>query len=85
MITKEIERGGVPVAFVTAMTKMAQQVGANRIVAGTKIPHPCGNPDVSAVADFALRREIVNCALRALQTDVAEPTVFIPETVHLTG
>ena len=85
MITKEIERGGLPVAFITAMTKMAAQVGANRIVTGTKIPHPCGNPEVSPEADLAIRREIVKSALRALQTDVTGPTVFEPEITMVTG
>ena len=85
MIAKEIERGGLPVAFITSMTKMAAQVGANRIVTGTKIPYPCGNPDVSAEADLALRREIVKCALQALQTNVKGPTVFVPEVTFVSG
>ena len=85
MIAKEIERGGIPVAFITAMTKMATQVGANRIVTGVKIPHPCGNPDLSAEADLALRQEIVKCALRALQTDVSGPTVFVPDVTFVSG
>ena len=85
MIAKEIERGGIPVAFITAMTKMATQVGANRIVTGVKIPHPCGNPDLSAEADLALRQEIVKCALRVLQTDVSGPTVFVPDVTFVSG
>jgi len=85
VIAKEIEREGLPVAFITSMTKMATQVGANRIVTGTKIPHPCGNPDVSAEADLALRLEIVKCALRALQTDVSSPTVFVPDIAFVSG
>jgi len=85
VIAKEIEREGLPVVFITSMTKMATQVGANRIVTGTKIPHPCGNPDASEEADLALRKEIVKCALRALQTDVSGPTVFVPEITPLFG
>ena len=85
MIAKEIERGGIPVAFITAMTKMATQVVANRIVTGVKIPHPCGNPDLSAEADLAFRREIVKCALSALQTDVCGPTVFMPDVTFVSG
>jgi len=83
VIAKEIEREGLPVAFITAMTKMAMQVKANRIVTGIKIPHPCGSPDVPVEADLALRRRIVECCLRALQTDVSGPTVFVPEIVTL--
>ncbi len=78
MITKEIEKEGIPVAHITAMTMLAKQVGSNRIVAGTFIPHPCGDPNLLPENDLALRRKIIKCALRAIQTDVSEPTVFIP-------
>jgi len=66
------------VATITAMTMVASQVGANRVVTGTKIPHPCGDPSLSAEADKAVRRGILKCALEALQTDVSSPTVFAP-------
>ena len=75
----------MPVALVTAMSTMAKQLGVNRIVTGTKIPHPCGDPNLSAEADKALRREIVHCALRALQTDLSDPTVFTPNITYTTG
>lgn len=78
MVAKEIERAGIPVAFITAMTTMATNSGANRIVEGVKIPHPCGNPDLPPEDDRALRRKIVETALKALQTDVSGPTVFNP-------
>ena len=85
MISKEIERGGMPVAFITAMPKMAEQVKANRIVTGIKIPHPIGNPNLSYDEELALRKEIVMCALRALQTEVKVPTIFMPEVEMVTG
>ena len=72
-------------AFITAMTKMATQVGANRIVTGTKIPHPCGNPTLPEEADYKSRLEIVKTALRALQTDVTGPTVFEPDITKVSG
>jgi len=56
------------VAHVTPMATLAKQMKSNRIVTGTKIPHPCGDPNLSMEADHALRREIVTTALRALQT-----------------
>jgi betaine reductase len=62
------------------MTLLAKQIGANRIIPGVKIPHPCGDPTFSEDADRALRQSIVQCALRALQTDVTGPTVFEPES-----
>ena len=78
MIAKEIERAGIPVAFVTSMSMLGKQTGANRTVTGVKIPHPCGDPNLPVEADLALRREIVETALSALQTQVDSPTIFVP-------
>ena len=78
MIAREIEKEGVPVAFITAMSSNRKQLGANRVVIGTKIPSPLGDPSLPAEADMTLRQEIVRTALSALQTDVEGPTIFIP-------
>jgi len=67
------------VAFITAMTKIATYTKANRIVEGTKLPHPCGDPGLPPEDDLALRKKILKCALEALQTDVGEPTIFSPK------
>ncbi len=85
MIAKEIEKEGIPVALVTAMTMVGKQIGANRTVRGTKIPYPCGDPNLPEEADLALRREIVKCVLSALQSDVNEPTVFVPNVTFTSG
>ncbi len=85
MIAKEIEKGKVPVAFITAMSMLGKQAGANRVVMGTKLIHPCGDPNMSPEADLALRQKIVKTALNALQTDVGGPTVFIPDIVFTSG
>ncbi len=82
MIAREIEKEGIPLAFITLMTMVGKQVGAIRIVAGIKISHPCGDPNLPEKADKALRREIVKCALNALQTDVSGPTIFVPDVSH---
>ena len=58
------------------MTMVGKQIGANRVVEGVKIPHPCGDPNLPDVSDLALRQEIVERAIRALQTTVSGPTVF---------
>lgn len=58
------------------MTPVAVMVGANRIVPAAGIIHPLGNAELSAENEKALRRRIVECALRALQTEVVRPTVF---------
>jgi glycine/betaine/sarcosine/D-proline reductase family selenoprotein B len=78
VISKELERAGLPVALISAMYPVAQQVRANRIVKGVSIPHPCGDPSLTKDLDARLRREIIQTALRALEAEVKEPTVFTP-------
>ena len=78
MISKELEKAGLPVALISAMFPVAQQVRANRIVKGVSIPHPCGDPSLSKELDERLRREIIQTALRALESEVTGPTVFSP-------
>ncbi len=65
-------------ALISAMFPVAQQVRANRIVKGVSIPHPCGDPNLSKELDARLRREIIQTALRALESEVIGPTVFSP-------
>jgi len=79
VISKELDRAGLPVALITAMYPVAEQVGASRIVKAVAIPHPCGDPNLPAELDAKLRREIVLTALKALQANVATTTVFAPE------
>jgi glycine reductase complex component B subunit gamma len=61
---------------ISTMTPVAVMVGANRIVPAAGIIHPLGNAEVGAQDEKALRRRIVEEALRALRTEVARPTVF---------
>ena len=79
MITREIEKVGIPVVQITAMSMLAKQVGSNRVVTGVKILHPCGDASLPEESDRALRRAIVKCAFDALQTDVDGPTIFVPD------
>lgn len=79
MIAKELERVGIPVALITAMSMLGKQNGAGRVVAGAKISHPCGDPSLSGRGDFGLRKRIVECALSALQAKVDSPTIFKPD------
>ncbi len=74
----ELERKGIPVAMISAMAQLAQQVGASRIVVGRKIPHPCGDPNLPTPLDLKVRKQIVLTALEALQKHVSEPTIFSP-------
>ena len=77
-MSKELEKAGLPVAIISAMYPVVEQVRANRIVKGVSIPHPCGDPSLPPELDAKLRREIVQTALRALEAEVNGPTLFSP-------
>ena len=74
-MVKEIERK-LPVVHVCTIVPISQTVGANRIVPAIAIPHPLGDPTRTPEEEKALRRRLVEKALRALQTDITEQTVF---------
>lgn len=75
-MVKEIERAGLPVVHMCTIVPISKTVGANRIVPTVAIPHPLGNPAVSHEEEKALRRELVERALKALTTEVDGQTVF---------
>ncbi len=72
-------------ALITAMTMLGKQIGANRIVPGAKIAHVCGDPTLPVEEDVALRRNIVERALQAVQTEVTGPTVFELDVKYTAG
>jgi glycine reductase len=74
-MVKEIERK-LPVVHVCTIVPISQTVGANRIVPAVAIPHPLGNPTKTKEEEKVIRRRLVEKALRALQTEIAEQTVF---------
>jgi glycine reductase len=76
---KEIERAGLPAVVITAMTSVALAVGANRIVAAGRIPHPTGDPSQAPEHERAWRRGVIQTALKALSTPVEKATVFSPD------
>jgi hypothetical protein len=43
---------------------------------GSKFHYPVGNPDLPTDEELIWRIDLMNKALRALQTPVASPTVF---------
>lgn len=75
-MVKEIERAGLPVVHMCTVVPISLTVGANRIVPTVAIPHPLGNPSLSYDEEKALRRKLVEKALKALQTEVEDQTVF---------
>jgi glycine reductase len=75
-MVKEIERAGIPVVHICTVVPISLTVGANRIVPAIAIPHPLGNPALDHKEEKSLRRKIVEKALKALETEVTEQTVF---------
>ena len=75
-MVKEIERK-LPVVHVCTIVPISQTVGANRIVPAIAIPHPLGDPSRSPEEEKVIRRRLVEKALRALQTEIHEQTVFV--------
>ena len=75
-MVKEIERAGLPVVHMCTVTPISMTVGANRIIPTIAIPHPLGNPALSAEDEYALREKLVEAALKALTTEVEDQTVF---------
>jgi glycine reductase len=74
-MVKEIERK-LPVVHVCTIVPISLTVGANRIVPAIAIPHPLGDPTKTPEEEKAIRRHLVEKALKALQTAVTEQTVF---------
>ena len=75
-MAKEIERSGIPVAYVTTLTSLAEEIRANRIVAGVRIPHPLGNPTLTPDNERILRTALTRHALHVLTEAVDGPRVF---------
>ena len=75
-MVKEIERAGIPVVHMCTVTPISMTVGANRIVPTIAIPHPLGNPALSPEDEYALRKKLVEAALRAATTEVEDQTIF---------
>ncbi len=75
-MVKEIERYGITVVHICTVVPISLTIGANRIVPAIGIPHPLGNPELDEEGSKKIRRELVLRALKALQTEVSDQTVF---------
>jgi glycine reductase len=75
-MVKELERAGLPTVHICTIVPISQTVGANRIVPAVAIPHPLGDPTKSPEEERAIRSRLLNKALKALQADIKEQTVF---------
>jgi hypothetical protein len=74
-----LEKKNIPTSIITAMHTLAFNVGATRIVAGTKIPHPCGNPEIPEKRDLEVTRKILMSALELLQKNVEQHEIVTIE------
>lgn len=67
--------------MISALGPVALELGANRVVRGVKIPHPCGDPTLDPARDRSLRMGIVRGALRALASPLESASLFDAEAV----
>jgi len=58
----------LPTAHICSIVPISKTVGANRIIPSVAIPHPLGDPDKSPDEEKAIRRRLVEKALKALET-----------------
>jgi glycine reductase len=76
-MTREIERvADIPVVQIATIVPIMLTVGSNRIVPGVAIPHPVGDYTNGPAGDKAVRRELLERSLKAMQTPIEEQTVF---------
>ena len=75
-MVKEIERAGLPVVHICTIVPIPLTVGANRIIPAVAIPYPLGDPSRTMAEEKVIRRHLVEKALKALQTEITEQTVF---------
>ncbi|AUN14496.1 selenoB, glycine/betaine/sarcosine/D-proline reductase family protein [[Clostridium] sordellii VPI 9048] len=75
-MVKEIERKGITVVHMCTVVPISLTIGANRIIPTIGIPYPLGDPNLGEDGSKKLRKDLVLKALKALQTEVNEQTVF---------
>lgn len=76
MIARELEKAGVPVVQLTALTPIPNTLGVNRVLASAAITYPTGDPSLSPAEEKKVRKQYLRKALKALQQQVDKPEVF---------
>lgn len=76
MITRELERVGIPVAQVCTVINVALESGANRVVPSQSVLYPTGDPSLEAEAELVLRQNLINQSIEAVRAEVEEPSVI---------
>jgi betaine reductase len=67
-----LEKAGIPTVQITSAMPIAKMVGSNRLVLGNGIVHVVGDAKLSADQEKEVRRQLVQKALTALQSDKQE-------------
>jgi glycine reductase len=62
--------------MISALGPVAADLGANRVVRGIKIPHPCGDPSLDLAGDHDLRVRLVRGSLKAITTSLDQAALF---------
>ncbi len=70
LIGKEIERLGIPVVQITNLTKIAESVGARRILRGNDICYVLGDPKLGLEEERSYRWEMVKKAFALLEKKI---------------
>lgn len=78
-MVREIERVGLPTALIAPLSSVALSVGANRILRGTAITHPVGDPTRPLDREADYRLALVRQALELLQLRLEGGQVFEPK------
>ena len=68
MITKELERAGIPTVQVCNMTPVAESVGVSRICPSQSIKYPLGNPELEKEEEVEDRVKKTGAALEYLRS-----------------
>lgn len=77
MMVKEIEKSGIPVVHITALTAVSMTVGANRVLqAAGGVAYAMCDPKLSGTLQEEQRYELMEKAVDALCTDITKQTQF---------
>lgn len=62
--------------LITCLSNVASQVGIGRILGGNKFHYPVGQPDLPPEKELRWRANLLEKALKALETLIHEPKIF---------
>jgi len=77
-----IEKAGIPVVNITAITSVSKVVGLSRILQGLSVSNVLGNEKLAKDKERSLRKTYVMRALDILQENIDTQQVFTLEGVE---